>query len=215
VLVKLTLERIVDAGMHTFAEHGYAGLSMRQVADRLGVHAGSLYYHVRNKEQLLFLLADRVGTEAYEAGDAALAALPPGAEWQQQIDAQLTALRTTLRAHPGAPLLLAGAPAMLTPGALSLMERLLDTLQDAGIRSPDSLIAADTLLSYVTGFTLQEDAESHHSDPPDADVLADLTARWPRTLSTSRSFDSDELFRRSIHLQCAAIATLIVGAAVL
>ncbi|MYR87253.1 TetR family transcriptional regulator, partial [Streptomyces sp. SID685] len=42
--MKLTKERIVDAGMAVFSEVGYQNLSMRQVADRLDAHAGSLYY---------------------------------------------------------------------------------------------------------------------------------------------------------------------------
>lgn len=75
--MKLTKERIVDAGMAVFAEVGYHNLSMRQVADRLDAHAGSLYYHVRGKDELLTLMADRVCRQAYDTGTAALAALPP------------------------------------------------------------------------------------------------------------------------------------------
>ena len=206
--MKLTLERIVDAGMATFAAHGYAGLSMRQVAERLGVHAGSLYYHVRNKDALLILLADRVASEAYAAGTSALDRLPPDAPWQQRIEAQLAALRHTLRKHAGGPFLLATSPATLSRGALSLMERLLSTLCEAKVAPEHRPVAADTLLSYVTGFVLQEQSEST-SPQLTAEGVAELTRHFPLTMRHGPEYEPDEMFLRSLRLQCAAIATLI------
>jgi AcrR family transcriptional regulator len=203
--VKLTKERIIEAGLVTFAEHGYAGLSMRQVADRLGVHAGSLYYHVRNKEALLALLADRVAARAYDAGEAALAALDADAGWVARVEAQADALRRTLREHEGGPLLLAGSPSMLSPGGLSLMERLLGTLRDGGVPEPDRTIMADVLLSYVTGFVLQEQAESQATLPADAD-LAGLAVRFPLTFGSAKAHAPDEMFTRSVRLLCARSA---------
>lgn len=205
--MKLTLDRIVDAGMATFAEHGYAGLSMRQVAERLDVHAGSLYYHVRNKDALLALLADRVATEAFDTATAALADLPSDAGWPHRVETQLLALRATLRRHPGGPGLLATSPAMLSPGALSLMERLLTELHAAGVPREHCVVAADTLLSYVTGFVLQEQAEPPVPPVP-AEAVAELAARFPRTFAGGQTYTPDEMFLRSIRLQCAAIATL-------
>ena len=206
VAVKLTLDRIVDAGMETFAARGYAGLSMRHVAERLGVHAGSLYYHVDNKDALLHLMADRVAGEAYAAGTTALSRLPPDAHWTRQLQAQLVTLRHTLLKHNGGPFLLAASPVTLSPGALSLMERLLSTLRDADVPPRDCPIAADTLLSYVTGFVLQEQVEPAAS-PPGADLAA-LTKRFPITMSNAPRFSSNDTFVRSLQLQYAAIATL-------
>lgn len=210
-VVKLTLDRIVDAGMATFAEQGYTGLSMRQVAERLDVHAGSLYYHVRNKNALLVLLADRVAGEAYAAGTTALDQLPPDAGWAARVEAQAVTLRATLCRHEGGPLLLAGSPAMLSPGALSLMERLWATLRDAGVPAADCPVAADTLLSYVTGFVLQEQVEPA---PPEvtAESFAALAARFPLTMTGTPAYEPDEMFLRSVRLQCAAFGTLVLAA---
>ncbi|MFI5952804.1 TetR/AcrR family transcriptional regulator [Cryptosporangium sp. NPDC051539] len=204
--MKLSRELIVDAGMRAFAERGYAGMSMRQIADALDVHAGSLYYHVKNKEQLLAMLADRVAGEAYDAGAAALASLPPEASWEERVGAQLAALRTSLRARAGAPALLAASPALLTPAALALMERLQQTLDAAGVPAADRGVAADTLLSYVTGFVLQEQSDT--ASPPDARAAAGLAAAYPLTVAGSGS-DPDTMFRSSVRVLCAGIATLI------
>ncbi|GAA2746548.1 TetR/AcrR family transcriptional regulator [Kitasatospora cinereorecta] len=207
--MKLTRERIVDAGMAVFAEVGYHHLSMRQVADRLDTHAGSLYYHVRGKDELLALMADRVCRQAYDAGTEALAALPPAADWPDRIHAQAAGLRRSIGQHPGGARLLAESPGMLSTGALSLMERLLGTLVDAGLPADDCGIAADTLLSHVTGFVLQEQNGPAAPPPVTAELHADLCERFPLLMGpTFPRLSQDEKFTRSIRLLCAGFATL-------
>lgn len=204
--MKLTKERIVDAGMAVFAQAGYHGLSMRQVADRLDAHAGSLYYHVRNKDELLTLMADRVCHQAHAACTAALDALPPGATWQQSLGAQATALRRTIREHPGGALLLADSPKGLSTGGLSLMERLLETFRAAGLSAEDSAVAADTLLSHVTGFVLQESTQ-RPAPAVSAELHGELCARFPLVMTTLPRWSEDEKFERSIALLCTAFAS--------
>jgi AcrR family transcriptional regulator len=53
----LTRERLVDASIEQLEAEGIAGLSMRTLADRLGVKAASLYWHVRDRGELLELVA--------------------------------------------------------------------------------------------------------------------------------------------------------------
>ncbi|MGC0317580.1 TetR/AcrR family transcriptional regulator [Kitasatospora acidiphila] len=207
--MKLTKERIVDAGMAVFAEVGYQNLSMRQVADRLDAHAGSLYYHVRGKDELLSLMADRVCRRAYDVGTEALAALPSAATWQDRIHAQATTLRLSIKQHPGGAQLLAESPGMLSPGALSLMERLLRTLIDAGLPAGDCGIAADTLLSHVTGFVLQEQNQPATPPPVTAELYAELREQFPLVMSPLMPrLSQDEKFAQSIRLLCTGFAAL-------
>ncbi|REK88100.1 TetR family transcriptional regulator [Streptomyces inhibens] len=206
--MKLTKERIVDAGMATFAETGYHGLSMRQVAERLGAHAGSLYYHVHSKDELLALMADRVCRHAYDAGSTALAALPPEATWREEIEVQAAELRRSIQQHPGGALLLADSPGALSTGGLSLMERLLKTLLDAGVPVEHSGIAADTLLSHVTGFVLQEQTEPQ-TPTVTAETYAALRARFPLVMEQMPRLGQNEKFQRSIKLLCTAFETLM------
>ncbi len=207
--MKLTKERIVDAGMAVFAEVGYQNLSMRQVADRLDAHAGSLYYHVRGKDELLALMADRICHRAYEEGTAALEALPPAARWPDRIEAQATALRLSIRQHPGGAQLFAESPGMLSTGALSLMERLLRTLLDGGVPAERCGIAADVLLSHVTGFVLQEQNQPAAAPPVTAERYADLCARFPLLMGPLvERLGQDEKFTRSVRLLCAGFTAL-------
>ena len=56
----LSRAAIVDAGLGILDAYGLGDLSMRRVADALGVQAGALYYHVPNKQSLLAALSDEV-----------------------------------------------------------------------------------------------------------------------------------------------------------
>ncbi|MFD0022440.1 TetR/AcrR family transcriptional regulator [Streptomyces sp. NPDC058382] len=205
--MKLSRDRIIDAGMAVFAEAGYHGLSMRQVAKRLDVHAGSMYYHVPNKGALLQLMADKLAQQAYDAGTEALAGLPEGAGWPERVEAQAVALRRSLLKHPGGAVMFADSPKVLSTGALSLMERLLRTLREAGVHDENLGVAGDALFSHITGFVLQEQGE-----PPvlavSAEDVADLHRRFPITLAASASHEQDELFVRGVRLLCAGIRAL-------
>ena len=56
----LTRERLVGAALELIREEGLEGLSMRALADRLEVKAASLYWHVRDRRELLELLAESI-----------------------------------------------------------------------------------------------------------------------------------------------------------
>jgi AcrR family transcriptional regulator len=51
-----TRERILDAALDLFSEHGFDGSSLQQIADRLGLTKAALYYYFRSKDELLTAL---------------------------------------------------------------------------------------------------------------------------------------------------------------
>ena len=67
----MRLRRVIDAD-------GMDGLSMRGVGEELGTGAASLYWHVRNKEQLLQLVFERV-VEEIQLPE------PDPARWREQL----------------------------------------------------------------------------------------------------------------------------------
>jgi AcrR family transcriptional regulator len=56
---KRTAERILDAAEALFAERGYAGATLRDVASRVGIRTPSLYNHFPNKESLYAAVLER------------------------------------------------------------------------------------------------------------------------------------------------------------
>jgi len=69
----LTRGQIEDAAMDILRSYGLADLSMRRLARDLGVQPGALYWHVKNKQDLLVVLAgkilDGVGADAAKRSD--------------------------------------------------------------------------------------------------------------------------------------------------
>lgn len=53
-----TKEKILDASLSLFAENGYDGTSVEQIADIVGIKAPSLYKHYKGKEDILNALID-------------------------------------------------------------------------------------------------------------------------------------------------------------
>jgi AcrR family transcriptional regulator len=64
--VRLTQKAIVAAAAKLFAERGFGSTSLEDIADVLGVTKGALYYHVKNKEEILRLIYLSVLTVAEE-----------------------------------------------------------------------------------------------------------------------------------------------------
>jgi TetR/AcrR family tetracycline transcriptional repressor len=119
----LSRTSIVGAALALVDEEGLEALTVRRLADRLGVTMMAMYWHVRDKAQLLDLV-----------GEALLAAVELPArtdDWRADLRALLHAARSTLHRHPDAAVLAFGR-ARYGPSGLAMFERILEILSDAG-----------------------------------------------------------------------------------
>jgi AcrR family transcriptional regulator len=64
---------VLDAACLLFAERGYHGTSMKDIAEKLGVRAPSLYNHVASKQDMLYAIMDKAMDRAIAAQEEALA----------------------------------------------------------------------------------------------------------------------------------------------
>jgi len=170
----LSRERILDATLAVLDGEGLAAVSMRRVAQELGVEAMSLYHHVPSKAALLDGVFERV-----------LAELPSPARrgaWPGALRTRARAFRAVLCAHPQALPLFATRPAV-TPAALGRVEEVLQLLDDAGF----SPLEAVRTLQVVTAFVVGHTAQSH--GPRDAAVVPHYAgldvADFPRVLAAA------------------------------
>lgn len=140
--------RIVAAGCRILGTWGLADLSMRRVAEELGVQAGALYYHVPNKQSLLAGIADVI-----------LASVPvpqveePG-EW---LRGWCHGLRRVLLDHRDGAELVASTTA-LGLGEVDPTAEGREVLQKAGVAEPEATMAA--FLHFVLGHTMAEQTRS-------------------------------------------------------
>lgn len=73
---QITGPKVRDAALRLFAEHGFAAVSMRQIAAEVGVQAGALYLYTPDKQTLLFeLMRDHL--DALLAAWRVREAMPP------------------------------------------------------------------------------------------------------------------------------------------
>lgn len=84
--------RVLDAAAKIFRDFGYAGTTMRAIAEEANLKAGSIYYHYDSKDELISAVLD-LGINAV-IGDvtSALEVLPPTASGRERIE-------TAIRAH--------------------------------------------------------------------------------------------------------------------
>jgi AcrR family transcriptional regulator len=141
---------ILLAALAIADEQGLAAVSMRSVAERVGVSAMALYPHVGAKEALLDGLVDVLLAEL----PPALAGLPADDPWTR-LTALAHALRALAHRHPGAFALLLARPSV-TPDAVRATDTVYQALLDAGV--PDAQVPRiERLLStFVLGFAASE-----------------------------------------------------------
>src|ERR1700724_1984828 len=89
----LPRDAIVSAALRVLDADGMDGLSMRRVGEEMGTGAASIYWHVRNKDQLLQLLFERVTEEAKLPE-------PDPARWQEQLRDFAHRMRQGRKSHP-------------------------------------------------------------------------------------------------------------------
>lgn len=141
---------ILDQALALVDERGLAAMSMRAVAERVGLTSMALYPYVGGKDALLDGLVDLLHLEL----GADVAGADGGLDWRHRLRALGRAVRQLAGKHPGAfPLLLnrsaAGASASWLTAALR------GVLHDAGV--PDDRIPRMArmicafLLGYATG----------------------------------------------------------------
>jgi AcrR family transcriptional regulator len=86
-----TRERILQSAAEVLAQHGYAGSTLNDIAERAGTKAGSLYYYFDSREDLLREIMTRGITETVQHVTAAVDELDATATSQDRLAAAVTA----------------------------------------------------------------------------------------------------------------------------
>jgi AcrR family transcriptional regulator len=82
--------RILAVSVELFSDRGFAGTSVRDIAEAMGMTKASLYYHFRSKEEILDAVTEPIRTEMAEL--VAWAAAVPGAPAPADLLTRLTGL---------------------------------------------------------------------------------------------------------------------------
>jgi AcrR family transcriptional regulator len=163
----LSRERVLRGAVTIADEDGIAALTMRSLAQELGVKPMALYYHVANKAQILDGIVDLVFSEIelpHSDGD-----------WRAEIIRRSNSARQALRRHSWAIGLMESRK---NPGPATLRhhDAVIGTLRAAGFTVAMTAHAYALLDSYVYGFAVQE-ASLPFSGPDTAPEIAEPMIR--------------------------------------
>jgi AcrR family transcriptional regulator len=187
---QLSQERVLRTAVELADRHGIDWLSMRKLADELGVSAMSPYYYVPNKERLIDGMVDIVFSEIE----------PPSLEvdWKTAMRRRAVSTRAALNRHRWAVGNMEGRTDH-GPANLRLHDAVLGCLRAAGFSVPMSVHAYSVQDAYIYGFVLQEtDMSSQTADDFAAeaqrqmDAYADVLADYPHLVEVVGGYVAKE-----------------------
>ncbi|MFJ8591695.1 TetR/AcrR family transcriptional regulator [Streptomyces sp. NPDC093598] len=185
----LSHAKLASAALAVIDRDGLAGLSMRSVAEELGMSTMALYRYVNGREELEMLVVDHVL--------ATVDTEPPGPEapWQERIEVLVRRLRDAMGAHPEVVRLTITHRHRSLAG-LRWSESVLGVLGEAGFEGEQRVLALRGLLGYVIGAIQLEHLGPLSGEgtvaltelPSDAFPHMTETARHARSVSVDREF---------------------------
>lgn len=188
----LDREQVVSEAVRLLDDEGLDALSLRTLAARLGVQAPTLYWHIRNKAELLDAVADAIMDDAI----AAVPASGTGDDWAQWLLSALIALRSAMLRHRDGARTIAGARVSLRRADFT--ELAMSTLVGHGVEAARARLVVLAGERFTVGYVLEEQPPSTETpEPPDVD---ELRRRFPvSTQAIAEYFESarttDDLYR--------------------
>ncbi|MFJ2033908.1 TetR/AcrR family transcriptional regulator [Streptosporangium sp. NPDC087985] len=136
---KLTREAVVEQALEIGSAEGLQAVTIRRLAQELGVTPMALYWHFKNKEQLLVGMADHLVEGFVIAEDHAR-------PWQEQLRELVTGLVRVLRHYPCAAAVLDEVDHMTVPNFLRVWDTALGLAKQAGFSYEESCLISRYLL---------------------------------------------------------------------
>jgi len=179
----LSRDRVLRSAIAVADAGGIGSLTIRSLAQELGVRPMSVYHHVANKDEILDGIVDIVFSEIE---------LPSyDGEWRSEIHRRASSARRVLRGHPWAIGLL---ESRTSPGPATLRhhDANIGVLRGAGVSVEMTAHAYALIDSYVYGFALQEAALPFERDTV-AEVAAPMmelfaTGEYPHLIELTTEF---------------------------
>ncbi|MFB4308275.1 TetR/AcrR family transcriptional regulator C-terminal domain-containing protein [Actinomadura sp. GTD37] len=177
--VPLSRRRVLRAAAGLADRDGLDSLTMRRLAQELGVEAMSLYHHVANKEAVFDGVVEVVLGEIMAAVDE-VEAPSPEEDWQAALRARILAARQVLLRHRWAPRLL-GTRTDASPEVIGYLDHVVALLRAGGFSYELAHRALHVLGSRALGFTqelFQPDGAQTANDAAAA-MMEQMAERYP------------------------------------
>jgi len=140
---------VVRAALEILDERGAPAVSMRTIAERLGVRMNTVLWHAKSKARLIELMADAI------VAGASLDGLPE--HWRERAAELARRYRRALLAHRDGATVVAGTYAA-EPATLDFAEALIAALLDGGLPEREAAWTCWSLVYFVLGLAQEEQA---------------------------------------------------------
>jgi Transcriptional regulator len=182
VEVTAARERVLAAAEQLFSAHGYAAVTLRDIAEALDIKQASLYYHAPGGKEALFVEVTLRGLERHRAGlEAALRTggpdlsgqLKAAARWMlsqppMDFNRMMRSDMPAISAEQAARIRAAADEALLTP---------LEVAFEAAVSRPHAVYLAGAFLAVVSAIHMLPEAFAPPPREEMADYLIDVLVR--------------------------------------
>ncbi|MCX4717564.1 TetR/AcrR family transcriptional regulator C-terminal domain-containing protein [Streptomyces virginiae] len=182
----LSRDRVLRAAVAFADGAGIEALSMRRLAQELGVVPMALYKHVANKEELLDGMVEVVV--------AGIASQAPGSDWKSAVRARILGARGALLAHSWAAQVIRSRTSP-TPAVLAYLDSVIGTFLAGGFSTDLTHHVMHALGSRVLGFTEELFEDPAGTAPQDEGAQAAayeaMARRYPHVTELARAVAHD------------------------
>ena len=148
----MSREQVVAAATRVVKRGGYETMTIRSLATELGVAPMSLYRHVRDKDDLLDEVVDRLLAKVWQPSASA-------ADWQAWVAEAAEKLRSFLANQPAALHIYLQHP-VVSPAAIDRMNAIMDVLRKVTADEEVARRAYAAIHTYTLGFAALEASRS-------------------------------------------------------
>lgn len=173
----LDRRRIVTEAVALLDADGLEGVTLRKLAQRLGVQAPTLYWHIPNKAALVTAIAEEILDREFPD----LAPPEPDQRWQDWLTGMAKRLRRALLAHPDGARVISASHLSLKMAAIS--ELAMSTLVARGLPLRQARLMVLTVEHFTIGHVLAEQAPRPDQDALTGFDLATFTDRYPTVVA--------------------------------
>jgi AcrR family transcriptional regulator len=182
--VPLSRERVLRAAVALADEGGVDALSMRRIAQELGVVPMALYKHVSNKDELLDGMVDVVVGEIDPP--------PSGTDWKTAIRQRVLSARGALLRHPWTSRVIESRTDP-SPMVLKYMDSMIGMFRSGGFSIDLTHHAMHAMGSRLLGFTQELYDDSVDLDPEATAVMVQqMAGKYPHITELVMAIAHDE-----------------------
>jgi TetR/AcrR family transcriptional regulator, tetracycline repressor protein len=154
-------DTIVRAALDLLDEVGFDKLSMRRLAAALGVANPALYWHFRNKQEIV----DRMAQVLLAEGFAPLEAAAAPKAWEERLRQLARGFRRAMQARRDGARLVASADLSRGDELLGRLDREVGRLMAEGFGAAPAFSSVLAIIHYTLGATFEEQADPRPDGP--------------------------------------------------